>query len=211
MIANIRGKVVSKQEDRIYIDAGSFVYEVFMPGSVLARLEEYITDGSIYLTVYYYFQADQRRFFPVLIGFLSDLEKEFFEKILKVSGIGPKAALKVLNEPISQIASAIDRGDVDYLKKLPGVGLQRAKNIIAFLQGKVGKFALIKDKSGEKKTDTQDKKQEIVREAQQIMVQLQYRKREAQEMIERALRANPDIGSSEELLNYIYMQNPAGK
>jgi len=56
----------------------------------------------------------------VLIGFLNDIEKDFFQIFITVSGIGPRAALKALNKPISQIAKAIDEGDLVFLRFLTG-------------------------------------------------------------------------------------------
>ena len=87
---------------------------------------------------------------------------------------------------------------------MPGIGIQRAKEIVAKLQGKVGKFGLIQDKrvvssAQQTKTDWQE-------EALEILLQLQYKKQEALSMISKALERSKDIKSSEELLNEIYRQ-----
>ena len=206
MISKIKGRLVQKDSLKILLESGDLTYEIYTPKTVNLRLDEYIKDGQVQLVIYHYFQADQHKFHPILIGFLSELEKEFFEKIITVSGIGPKAALNALDRSISQIAEAIENGDINYLKNLPSVGLQRAKNIVAFLQGKMGKFTLIKDKIEEKKRDLHDIAQVLSEEAQKVLLQLQYKKKEAQEMIEKALRVNPQIQSLEELLNQIYKQ-----
>lgn len=206
MISKIKGKLVKKEECRVYLEAGDFIYEVLTPKSAYLRLDDYLKDGELQLSIYYYFYSDQHKFHPMLIGFLSELEKEFFEKIIKVSGIGPKAALQALNKPISEIALAIENGDLAYLRNLPRIGLQKAKNIIAFLQGKMGKFTLIKDKVEERREDSEQIHTELSEEAENVLVQLQYKKREAKEMIKRALKANPEIRSLEDLLNQIYRQ-----
>lgn len=206
MISRIKGKVVRKDESRIFIEAGEFTYEVFVPKTVCLRLDQYIQDDQLQLTIYHYLHSDQHKFCPVLIGFLSELEKEFFERIIKVAGIGPKAALRALNRPISEIAEAIDRADVNYLKNLPTIGLQRAKNIIALLQGKMGKFSLIQDRFEDKKEDLAEAHKEIFDEAEKVLLQLQYKKREAKDMIEKALKTGPEIKTLEELLNQIYKQ-----
>ena len=83
---------------------------------------------------------------PVLVGFLNEVERDFFLEFIKVSGIGPRAAVKALNKAIGEIAQAIDRGDTKYLKTLPGIGEQKAKEIVAKLQGKMGKFTLMRDR-----------------------------------------------------------------
>ena len=206
MISRIKGKVVEKSNLKIFIESGDFTYEVYTPRTVNLRLDEYIKEEQVQLVIYHYLHTDQNKSLPILIGFLSELEKEFFEKIITVAGIGPKAALNALDRSISEIAEAIEDGDVNYLKNLPGIGLQRAKNIVAFLQGKMGKFTLIKDKIEEKKQDLKDASRALLEEAEKVLLQLQYRKREAQEMIEKAFKSNPQIHGLEELLNQIYKQ-----
>src|SRR3989338_5611718 len=100
-------------------------------------------DGTVALITYHYYQMDPSKAVPVLVGFVNEIEKEFFEQFITVSGIGPKAACRALSMPFSVIADAIDKADIALLKSLPGIGEQRAREIIAKLQGRVGKFGLI--------------------------------------------------------------------
>src|SRR5206468_12981141 len=72
----------------------------------------------------------------------SDLDKEFFEKLITVKYIGPMVAARALALPVAELAGAIARQDEKFLRGLPGIGPQKAKNIVAQLQGKVAKFAL---------------------------------------------------------------------
>jgi len=208
MIARICGKVIEKNQNCLIIDVGSISYEIFIPATVMQRLDENISDdGTISLITYHYFQVEPSKSTPILIGFLNEIEKEFFESFITVSGIGPRAALKALNKPISLIARAIDEGDLNFLKSLPGIGQQRAKEIVAKLQNKVGKFGLIQDgkiKEREKKTS------DIVEEALAVLMQLEYKKSEAQGMLKKALERTPDIQTTEELLNEVYKQSKSG-
>jgi len=80
----------------------------------------------------------------VLVGFNFDIEKEFFEKFIKVEAIGPTAAVKALVLPVPEIARAIEERDVRTLEKMKGIGKRTAEKIVATLNGKVGKFALMK-------------------------------------------------------------------
>ena len=204
MIARITGKVVEKGTNYLIIDVGGLSYEVFIPATVMQRLDASVTaEGKISLIVYHYLQVELSRSTPVLIGFLNEVEKEFFGIFITVSGIGPRAALKALNQPISLIARAIDEADTNFLQSLPGIGQQRAREIIAKLQNKVGKFGLIRDdKVKEQKTRIKD----IEDEAQAVLMQLSYKKTEAVDMINKAVQRNPDIQTTEELLNEIYKQ-----
>ncbi|MCX5701447.1 MAG: helix-hairpin-helix domain-containing protein [Candidatus Omnitrophica bacterium] len=205
MIARISGKVIEKGENYLIINVGGGIcYEVLLPSTAMQRLDENISnDGSITLITYHYFQVEPSRSTPVLIGFLNEIEKEFFEVFITVSGIGPKAALKALSRPISLIARAIDEADADFLRSLPGIGQQRAREIIAKLQNKVSKFGLIQDgKIKARKEKTSDIEDEVL----SLLVQLEYKRPEASMMIKKALERNPGITTAEELLNEVYKQ-----
>jgi len=204
MIARITGKVQEKDDLRLIIDVGGVSYEVFLPQTVMQRLQGSLTpETPVTLLTYHYFQVEPSRSTPVLIGFLSQIEKEFFETFITVSGIGPKAALKALSKPISEIAQAIDEGDIAYLKSLPGIGQQRAREIVAKLQNKVGKFGLIKDRKG---SAPERRSADIEEEALAVLMQLEYKKSEATAMIRKALERSPQISTTEELLNEVYRQ-----
>lgn len=209
MITKIIGKLIERKEQSLVIDVGGICYEVIVPTSVLARIDETKDQNdNVCLITYYYFQISPSSGLPVLIGFINEIERDFFLEFIKVSGIGPKAAVKAISQPISEICRAIDDGDMGYLKTLPGIGMQRAKDVIAKLQGKVGKFGLIQDKRTIKVqkqfiTDWQE-------EALSVLLQLQYKRPEAVEMIEKAIKRNSSITTAEELLNEIYKQRIKG-
>ena len=93
------------------------------------------------LAIHYHATQNQPR--PVLIGFTSELDKEFFEKLITVKDVGPLVAARALASPVGDIAAAIARQDEPYLRRLPGIGPQKAKNIVAQLSSKVAKFALV--------------------------------------------------------------------
>ncbi|MCM8796874.1 MAG: helix-hairpin-helix domain-containing protein [Candidatus Omnitrophica bacterium] len=204
MISRISGKVIEKGVNYLILDTGCICYEVFIPAMVMERIHESIdASGRISLVTFHYLQVEPSKTFPVLVGFINEIERDFFEIFITVSGIGPKAALKALNKPISLIARAIDEGDLTFLKSLPGIGEQRAKEIVAKLQNKVGKFALMQD---DKTAVSSEKDTDIVEEALAVLMQLEYKKAEAMDMIKRALKVVPDIQSAEELLNVVYKQ-----
>ncbi len=204
MISRISGKIVERGTNYLLIDVGSICYEVLIPLTVMQRLDENVSeDGGVSLVTYHYFQAEPAKSIPVLIGFLNDVEKDFFEIFITVSGIGPRAALKALNKPISQIAQAIDEADLNFLKSLPGIGEQRAREIVAKLQNKVGKFGLIQDS---KIKERQIRAKDVAEEALSVLTQLEYKKAEATAMIKKALEISSDIQTTEELLNVVYKQ-----
>src|SRR6266536_3179839 len=146
MIASIRGRLRRKFEDRVVGEAAGVGYEVFVPPVVQtalvdAKAGEGDAADEVALAIHYHATQNQPR--PVLIGFTSELDKEFFEKLITVKDVGPLVAARSLAAPVSDIAAAIARQDEVYLRRLPGIGPQKAKNIVAQLQAKVAKFALV--------------------------------------------------------------------
>jgi holliday junction DNA helicase RuvA len=211
MIATLGGRLRRKLEDRVILECGGIGYEVFLP-PIAFRQIEHITAGpgekgsELELVVYYHATRDQPR--PVLIGFTSELDKEFFEKLITVKDIGPMVAARSLALPVAELADAIARQDEKFLRGLPGIGPQKAKNIVAQLQSKVAKFALARAGAAAEPVDVApgaldaDGLRELVWE---IMVkQLGHRPSEASQLITDALRRRPSIMSAEELFDEIY-------
>jgi Holliday junction DNA helicase RuvA len=208
MITGIKGKISRQNEASITLEANGLSYEILTPISVLQRIKEnQDSDGNIRLITYHYYQMAPSSGVPVLVGFLNEVERDFFLEFIKVSGIGPRAAVKALNKAIGEIAQAIDRGDTKYLKTLPGIGEQKAKEIVAKLQGKMGKFTLMQDRVAVPGPSTVSR--DIEEEALHILLQLQYKKSEAEEMIKKAFERSAKLATSEELLNEIYKQRKA--
>ncbi|MBU1088085.1 MAG: Holliday junction branch migration protein RuvA [Candidatus Omnitrophica bacterium] len=201
MICRISGKILQRKESSLIIDVQGLGYEVFIPQGVFISLPRQAVECDLF--TFHYLQTDPSKSFPILIGFVNEIEKEFFEKFITVSGIGPKAAVRCLSEPIAHIARAIDSGDVSFLKSLPGIGNQRAREIVAKLQGKVGKFSLIQSPEQEQVPEI---KTDLEQEALSVLLQLQYKKTEAELMIKKAIQRNNNITNSEELLNEVYRQ-----
>jgi len=211
MIATLSGLVRKKLEDRIVLECGGVGYEVFLSPITIAQLE-HVTAGrgekasELELVVYYHATRDQPR--PVLIGFTSDLDKEFFEKLITVKDVGPMVAARALAAPVVEVAAAIARQDEKYLRALPGIGQQKAKNIVAQLQAKVAKFALARPGvsaepvAAAPATADADGLRELVWEV--LVKQLGHRPSEASQLVTDALRRRPSIATPEELFDEIY-------
>ncbi|MCX5715383.1 MAG: helix-hairpin-helix domain-containing protein [Candidatus Omnitrophica bacterium] len=197
MISYICGKLVEKRDLSVLLELNGISYEIMVPPAIMSTIETNIqTDGSLRLVTYHYHQVDQSRSLPMLIGFLNEIEKDFFEQFITVSGIGPKAACRAMSMPFSVIADAIDRGDLVLLKTLPGIGEQRAREIVAKLQGKVARFALIQDRN----VVVPKVKEDIRQEALSVLLQLQYKKKEAEDMLDAAVARNPEVKSCEDIV-----------
>ena len=209
MIVRLSGQLVEKTDNSVVMNVNGVYYEVMIPVALLQRVEEQAGDkGNIDLIVYHYFQIGPSSGAPFLVGFFNKIERDFFLKFITVSGIGPRAAVRALNKPISAIAEAINEGDLGFLKTLPGIGSQKAKEIIAKLQGKVGMYGLIQDRHATRKSAASEIKVAAgwQEEALDVLLQLQYKRPEASEMIQKAMERSSGISSTEELLNEIYKQ-----
>ncbi len=213
MISQITGVVDHISENALTLSVAGISDEIFIPTSVLRNLDGQLEKkATVSLVTYHYHQSDPSKSIPILIGFSNRIEKEFFEKFITVSGVGPKAAVKALKPPIPDIAEAIDAGDLPFLKSLPGIGEQRAKEIIAKLQGKMGKFGLMHGGNGalRQKASQHPKKapapDDAQAEALEVLIQLQYKREEAKEMIRKAYARKKDLGGVEDILNEVYRQ-----
>jgi Holliday junction DNA helicase RuvA len=214
MIASIRGRLRRKLEDRVVVEAAGVGYEVFVPpvaqqALVDAKAGEGDAADVVLLAIHYHATQNQPR--PVLIGFTSDLDKEFFEKLITVKDVGPLVAARSLAAPVSDIAAAIARQDEAYLRRLPGIGPQKAKNIVAQLSAKVAKFALVQagaivvdtDKAAASGAAPDD--EGLRGMVFEVMVkQLGHRPSEAAQLISDALSRKPGIATPEELFDEIY-------
>ncbi len=208
MIAQISGNIESLCDNTLTLAVGGISYEVYIPTAVIKNFEGRLEkDSKISLFTYHYYQTDPSRSIPILIGFANRIEKDFFEKFITVSGVGPKAAVRALSQPMPDIAAAIDEGDLKYLKALPGIGEQRAKEIIAKLQGKMGRFGLMKITAGAGSSrPVTSKASDLENEAMEVLLQLEYKKDEAKEMLRKAFSRKPSVSTIEELLNEVYRQ-----
>ena len=208
MISRLHGTLVERRESKILLETNGLTYEVWVPVAILRGLDRHVgPDGNLRLVTFHYHHVEPSRAVPILIGFVNEVEREFFETFITVSGIGPKAAVKAINQPIPLIARAIDDGNLDFLRSLPGIGPQRAKEIVAKLQGKVGKYALMPE---EEQMTAEGPAADGATEALEVLLQLQYRRTEAQQMIKNALNRNGNLKTVEEILNEVYKQKVKG-
>jgi Holliday junction DNA helicase RuvA len=199
MISYLEGTVKNVSSDRMTLLVNGIGYEILIPAYVINEIKHATAlDGGLGLYVSY--NQTERQPKPVLVGFRSELDKEFFELFISVEDIGPLAAIRALGRPVREIARFIEEKDVKALKQLKGIGERKADKIIAALKGKVAKYALMRDV--EVPVPAPEDFQKEVEEV--MLVQLGHKVLEARKMIEEALKRNPAISSSEELFEEVY-------
>ena len=132
MIARLEGKLVKLNTESALVQVGAVGYEVLLPGYCISALAGSIGSNITLCTMEYYEGSlGGGNLIPRIVGFLSDGEREFFNKFTSVKGIGVRKALRSLTIPIASIASAIENGDDKTLMALDGVGKRTAQQIIA--------------------------------------------------------------------------------
>jgi holliday junction DNA helicase RuvA len=153
------------------------------------------------VSLYIYHQQTERQPKPVLIGFNLEVEKEFFQQFVSVEDIGPLKAVKALNIPVREIASAIEAKEISKLMQLKGIGRRTAQKIVATLEGKMGKFALIRPLPQKETPMGVD----FTKQVMEVMVkQLGHKADDAKQMIARAMKRNSSIATPEELFEEVY-------
>ena len=209
MIARLSGKLIARGEGSLIIEVGGLGYEVQVPLVVEKALDTFPLGEPLHLETVYYLQMDQNRATPVLIGFQNSIQKEFFEKLLTVPKMGPKATLGAFARPVSTIASAIETANYTVLQGLPGIGKQRARDLVATLQGKIAMFALMQDSDLDKRAAVATS--DVAAEALQLLVMLGHKRPDAERMVQSAIAAEPAAPDAETLVRVIYRKQQEAK
>ena len=132
MIALLRGVLVEKHPNQAIVEAGGVGYDVTIPVSTFTHLPD--AGAEVRLRIHTHVREDAL----ALYGFLTADEKTLFEKLIGVSGIGPTLAVKVLSGLAApDLIRAIQRGEVDRLVRIPGVGKKTAERMVLELRDKL--------------------------------------------------------------------------
>lgn len=211
MIRFIKGKLAGKSDKGIIVFIGGVLggqpgtdhscgvgYEVEVPVST-RRVLSGKREGEV-VDLHISYQQSQNQPVPRLYGFHRELERDFFEELIRVSNVGPSVALSAMSVPVRQIAKAIVDRDVKTLKSLKHVGPKMAEKIIAELSDRVAKYALLSDDA----TTAPETPTDFKTEARDTLVkQLGFKPQEAQKAIEEAMKRNSKITSPEELFDEV--------
>lgn len=147
MIARVKGSLVNKSTDSVIIDVGGVGYEVLIPLSTYYKLPE--LNEILALNVHTNVREDAIQ----LYGFLTVEEKEAFQLLIGISGIGPKLAKNILSGiGVDELYAAISNGDKARLSSIPGIGGKSAERLIVELRDKVKNLA----KAASSKAGTQE-------------------------------------------------------
>jgi Holliday junction DNA helicase RuvA len=144
MITHVRGVLKEVAEEALTLAVEPWEIEILIPEHTRRQVQGKIGEPiTLHTNFHIEGNAMTGRMVPRLIGFLSPVDREFFDTFCSVDGVGVRKALRAMVRPVRDIARTIEDQDVKMLATYPGIGEAMAERIVAKLRRKVGKFALI--------------------------------------------------------------------
>jgi len=191
MIGHLRGTVIRAGTERLLLDVGGVGYELHASLATLSEVEKAAGAGEVSLHVYTHLWSDG----IALYGFWTDLEKRLFERLITVSGIGPRLARVILSGmPPPTLIATLAAGDAARLTTIPGVGKKSAERMVVELKDKVQELA-----AGLEEPAAAGGATEAAEELVSALVNLGYKRSKAERAVREALADDPD-GAFHEVL-----------
>ena len=208
MITRITGELKSVGVDAVTLRIDAFEYEVRIPEFCRRQLQDQVgSEISLHTIDYLEGNPVQGRLMPRLIGFLSEIERDFFELFCSVDGVGVKKALRAMVRPVPEVAAAIEEQDAKALSALPGIGPAASERIIAKLRRKVPKFALLVARDVPPVADVE---RGVVDETFDVLKSLGHNESDARRLLDAALSRKKNYKDVQQLLQAVYDQSHGG-
>lgn len=138
MIGYLKGHLIRSAPERVVLDVGGVGYEINIPLSTFYELEKRSDDGDVALHIHTHVREDTLE----LYGFWTERERDLFQRLIAVSGIGPRLARVILSGlPPDELLAALAAGDATRLSRTPGIGRKTADRMILELKDKVQEMA----------------------------------------------------------------------
>lgn len=197
------------RDDALTLAVDAWEYEILIPEFVRQQLQHRLAETvSLHTIEYLEGNPTQGRLVPRLVGFLNEIEKEFFELFCSVDGVGVRKALRAMVQPVADVAASIENQDVKALSALPGIGPATAERIIAKLRRKVPKFALLVTHETAARDAVASRS--IVEETYDVLRTLGHSESDARRLLDSVLSSSKKFKDVQALLQAIYEQNHAG-
>jgi Holliday junction DNA helicase RuvA len=186
MIGFLKGKVIASSPEKLLVDVQGVGYDVHIPLSTFYEIERLSPDSTVGLFVHTHVREDAIELF----GFWTEREKLLFEKLIAVSGIGPKLARVILSGMApEQLLAALAAGDIARLETIPGIGKKTAERMVVELRDRVQDLA----------SELVETTAAVVHEDDLVeaLVNLGYKPKAALRAVGEARRDNPEASFSE--------------
>ncbi len=209
LITKISGQLLTLADDTATLSVPPFEYEVAIPEYTRRHLQLSIGSSVSLHTIHYIDgnAAQGGRLMPKLVGFLTTIERDFFELFCSVDGVGVKKALRAMVRPVQDTAIMIEQQDAKGLSTLPGVGPATAEKIIATLRRKMPRFALLVRREA---PGAEVQKPGVVDETYQALLVLGHTESDARRLIEQALAGAKKYKDTEAMIQAIYQRQTTG-
>jgi Holliday junction DNA helicase RuvA len=202
LITKITGKLLDVAQDAATLEIDAFEYEVLIPEFNRRQLQSR-QGQTVSLFTIHYFEGNPAhgRMTPRIVGFLREIEREFFEMFCSVDGVGVKKALRAMVRPVQDVAVMIEEQDAKGLSTLPGVGGATAERIIAKLRRKMPKFALL---VGRDEVGASEVGSDVVDDTFRALLSLGHNESDARKLIDSVLQTRKKFSDVEAMLRAIY-------
>jgi len=209
LITKVTGQLLTLADDCATLNIPPFEYEIAIPEYTRRHLQAEIGKNISLHTIHYIDgnAAQGGRLMPKLVGFLTTIERDFFELFCSVDGVGVKKALRAMVRPVQDTAIMIEQQDAKGLSTLPGVGPATAEKIIATLRRKMPRFALLVRRE---LPGAEVQKPGVVDETFQALLVLGHIEADARRLIEQALAGSKKFKDTESMIQAIYQRQATG-
>ena len=215
VLTKVRGIVESVSEESVTLRIDPFEIEILIPEHTRRTIQSKVGEPIELHTIFYLEGgAMVARLVPRLVGFLSAIDREFFDIFCSVDGVGVKKALRAMVRPVRELARMIQDQDVKLLSTFPGIGEATAERIVAKLRRKVGKFALIvgtepalSGGTGGSNGTPENAEPDVIRDTYAALLSVGHSESEARQAIDRVLTGKKKYRSVADMIEAIYLQS----
>lgn len=218
MITQIRGVLRSVGEEELTLAIEPVELAVMIPEHTRRQLQGRLGE-TVSLHTLFFIEGGQMgsRMSPRLVGFLSSIDREFFDIFCSVDGVGVRKALRSMVMPVRDLARTIQDQDTKMLATLPGIGEATAERIVAKLRRKVGKFALIVGQAASPAPgagaavgangEADHAEPDVIRDTYAALISVGHTESQARQAIDRVLSGKKKFKSVADMIDAIYQQN----
>jgi holliday junction DNA helicase RuvA len=194
MIARIQGKIVYKTANYTIIDAHGLGYRVFVPLTTFYELPD--TGQEVVLNIHTHVREDAIHLF----GFYTPEERDLFQMMISVTGIGPKLAVNIMSGiAAGEFVRAVSSGDLGSLVNIPGVGRKMAERLVLELKDKVKKLGEVQTATTGEKSEVTDRGQ-VFDDALSALINLGYKEQMVKKVLEKIDQESEEIPTLDNLL-----------
>jgi Holliday junction DNA helicase RuvA len=213
MLTKVRGIVEAVAEESVTLRIDPFEIEILIPEHTRRTIQAKLNEPmELHTILYIEGGAMVSRMIPRLVGFLSPIDREFFDIFCSVDGVGVRKALRAMVRPVRELARMIQDQDIKLLATFPGIGEATAERIVAKLRRKVGKYALI---VGSETASTaagsngapENAEPDVIRDTYAALISVGHSESEARQAIDRALSGKKKFKSVADMIEAIYQQS----